>query len=95
MRVHEVGADAVGRHGEVDAERLQRRVRGRELGEVGVRGRAGLVARRAEAAHLDVDVAALPQRADQLGDVHTRSSVDRGRVLLAEDVDAHVRDITQ
>ena len=45
-------------------------------------GRAGLLTRRPEAADLDVDVAAFPQGADQLGDVHTGSSVDRGRYSL-------------
>ena len=60
MGVHEVRTHAVGRDGQVDPQRLQRGVRGRELGQVGVRGRAGLVARCAEAADLHVDITALP-----------------------------------
>ena len=63
-----------------------------ELGQVGVRRGVGLVARRAEAAHLYLHVTALAQCPDELGDVDACSPVDRWRVLLAEDVDAHVRD---
>ena len=60
-----------------------------ELGEVGVRRRALLVARRTEGVHLRVEVVAGAQRADQLGDVHPRAAVDLGWVLLAQHVDPH------
>ena len=75
---------------QVDAEGLQGGVRaGASSGRSAYAGGAGLVARLAEAADPHVEVAALAQRPDQLGDVHTRSSVDRRGVLLAEDVDSH------
>src|SRR6478736_1604490 len=90
VRVDEVGSNAVAGHADVDAEGLHRGVTGRELGEIGVRRRPVLVTRGAEAAHPDVDVAAVAERPDELCHVNTRASVDGRRVLLAEDVDAHV-----
>ena len=41
--------------------------------------------------HPHVDVAAAAQRPHQLGDVHPGAAVDLRRVLLGQDVDAHVR----
>ena len=74
---------------EVDAEGRQRGVRAGQLGEVGVAGRAVLVARLAERVDAHVEVAALAQRPDELGHVHPRAAVDRRGVLLGQDVDAH------
>ncbi len=64
-------------------------VRAGELGEVGVAGGAVLVAGLAERVHPHVEVTALAQRPDQLGDVDPRAAVDLRRVLLGEDVDSH------
>ena len=61
----------------------------------GVRRRAGLVPRGPEAPHPGVDVGSLSQGTDELGDVHAGASVDLGRVLLAQDIDAHVAEPTR
>ncbi len=64
-------------------------VRAGQLRQVGVAGRAVLVARLAERVDPHVEVAALAQRPHELGHVHPRSAVDRRGVLLAQDVDSH------
>ncbi len=87
--VHDVGPGAGVGDGEVDPERAQRRVGAGELRRLGVRRRPGLVAWRAEGVHPRVQVAARPQRPDQLGDVHPRAAVHLGRVLLGQHVDSH------
>ncbi len=79
---------AAGRDRQVDAEGAQRGVGAGQLGEVGVRRRAGLVPWRTEGVHAGLHVVAGSQRPDQLGDVHTCAAVDLGRVLLGQDVDA-------
>ena len=61
VRVHEVGSLAGGREAEVDAEGGEGGVRPGELAEVGVAGRAVLVARLPERVDADVEVAALAQ----------------------------------
>ena len=69
---------------EVDAEGGERGVRAGQLGEVGVAGRAVLLARLAERVHAHVEVTALAQRPHELGHVDPRSAVDRRGVLLAD-----------
>ena len=87
--MHQVGAGAAVGDGQVDAEGLEGAVGVGELGEVGVRRGALLVARRAEGVHLRGEVVAGAQRADQLGDVHAGAAVDLGWVLLGQHVDPH------
>ena len=89
VRVHEVGSLAGGGEGQVDAEGGQGGVGPGELGEVGVAGRAVLVARLPEGVHPHVEVTALAQGPHELGDVDARAAVDGRRVLLGQDVDAH------
>ena len=74
---------------EVDTEGREGGVRPGQLGQVGVTGRAVLLARLAEGVHAHVEVAALAQGPHELGDVHPRAAVDRRGVLLGQDVDAH------
>src|SRR4029079_15590050 len=83
-----------GDDGEVDAHGLQGAVRTRELGQVGVRRGAGFVARLAARVHTGVELWELSEGPDELGDVHPRSAVDLGRVLLAHVVDAHADETT-
>src|SRR5439155_18879512 len=87
--VHEVRAGAVGGHRQVDADRPQGGVGARQLDDLRVGGGALLRALRPEAADLHVQVAAGTQGTHQLCDVHPRTAVDVGRVLTAQDVDAH------
>ena len=75
-------------------EGLQRAVGAGQLGQVGVRRRARLVARAAERVHAGVEVVAGAQRAHQLGDVDPGAAVDLGRVLLAQHVDSHAGEPT-
>ena len=64
-----------------------------ELGGRRVAERARLVARGAEAAHHDVEIA--PERPHEFRDVHPGSSVDLGRVFAGEQVDAHAATLAQ
>ena len=87
--VDEVGARRATDHGQVDAHRLDRRVRRGQFSELGVCRGAGFVARLTEGMDLHRHVAARAQGTNELGDVDPRAAVDRWGIFLAEDVDAH------
>src|SRR5439155_25943723 len=70
---------------QVDAHRAQRLVGALQAGRFGVRGHAGLVARRAEAVHADVGVRA--QLAGEVLDVDPGATVDVRRVLAGQEID--------
>jgi hypothetical protein len=89
VRVGEVDPAEPRDHRQVDAQRLQRGVGVPQAGRDLVRDRLGLVARRAEAVHLDVDD--LPQRRHQVADVHAGAPVDVRGVLAGEQTDAHAQ----
>jgi hypothetical protein len=89
VRVHDVCALTVLGDRDVDPERLQSRVGRGQFGQIGVCRCAGFVARCAETADLNVDVATVAQGSDELSHMHPRASVDGGRIFLADDVDAH------
>ena len=95
VRVHQVGAGAAVGDRQVDAEGAQGGVGAGELGEVGVRRGAASSRGAPKACTCVVDVVAGAQRADQLGDVHAGAAVHLGRVLLGQDVDAHVPEPTR
>jgi hypothetical protein len=88
VTVHHVGARDIRHDLEVDPERLEGRVGRGEFGRDVVGAGARLVAIGAEGPHAHVDEGA--QRLDELGRVHAGASVDLGRILLRDDVDAHV-----
>ena len=67
----------------------QRGVRAGQLGQVGVAGRAVLVARLPERVDPHVEITPLAKGPDELGHVDPRTAVDRRGVLLAQDVDSH------
>jgi hypothetical protein len=88
VAVDDVGLLDRGDDLEVGAEGLQRAVRGGEFGGSTVGGRARLVARLAERPDTHLD--ALTKGRDQLGDVHSRTAVDLGRILLRDHFNSHV-----
>ena len=81
--MHELGAVAAVGHGEVHAERLERRVGLGELGEVGVRRRGAARPGAAERMDPGLHVGSSAQGLDELGDVHPGAAVDlRGYSLV-------------
>ncbi len=94
IRVPRVGVDEMGGvrrrgHRQVGRHREQRGIcLGGDQVRIGAVCRdVELVARRAEAVHLDVDQPA--QLARQILDVHARAAVDLGRVFTGEEGDSH------
>ncbi len=96
--VHDSGACHIVDDEQVSPHRLYRRVRAPKLCRRDVRRRASFVAISAEGAHLNVERSGArrlarrkrAERLDQLCDVHTGAPIDLGRILLGDDVDAHV-----
>ena len=85
-----VGLAEGGRHLEIDAERAQREVRLGQPGRRVVGVHAGLVARRSERVHLDIDDAT--QLADEELDVHSGAAVHLGGILTRQDGNPHAAD---
>ena len=84
----DVGASAVLRHLQIDAQRCDRTVGVRELRRHPVADGVRLVPRRSEAPHDDLGVG--PERPDELGHVHPGAAVDVRRVLPGQKINAHV-----
>jgi hypothetical protein len=86
--VHPALPSGVASHAQVHTERLQGSVLPCEVRRVVVRRDRGFLARLAEAADVQVDVA--PECLRELGDVHARAAVHLRWVLLGENLDAHL-----